>query len=414
MNGVLSAFLISFGVIFVAELGDKSQLMALTFATRYRAWPVLVGITIATSVVHLVSVAVGYGLGATIPTGWIALSAALAFLVFGAWTLRGDRLTEEEKQKAGQTTRSAFVAVTVSFFLAELGDKTMLATITLATQHGWFGVWLGSTLGMVAADALAIVVGRALGKRLPERTIRYGAAVGFFVFGAVLLWEAIVELTGRDPWVVASESLNHHTGAWIAVGLMLVAIAVIAVGRRWARAGSRRSAPPAGRASWWSRALLGAALLLGVVAPLLVAFDVIEPIAWFSAPGWIVTGAGLALLGLALVLAALLQMGSARRRHGRSLALTSNGLYAKVRNPAFTGMVVAMAGALVMAPTALGVLATVLTVAAVQIQARAVREPGLTEALGEEYASYVSRTGRFLPRVRTPRTPHPERSTSHL
>ena len=411
MNSVLSAFLISFGVIFVAELGDKSQLMALTFATRYRTWPVLIGITIATSVVHLVSVAVGFGLGATIPTGWIALVAAIAFFGFGAWTLRGDSLSEDEQQKASRTTRSALVAVTVAFFLAELGDKTMLATITLATQHGWFGVWLGSTLGMVAADALAIVIGRQLGKRLPERTIRYGAAVGFVVFGAVLLFAALAELTGRSGWEVVTDSLDHHTGAWIAAGLGVVAIVAVGLGRRWARAGARRSAmrTGVGSPSWWSQVLVGLGVVLGLVAPVLVAFAVIQPIAPFSSPGWIVTGVGVLLLGLALVLAALVQMGSARRKGGDSLALTSNGLYARVRNPAFTGMVIAMAGALVMAPTAIGVLATVLIVAAVQIQTRGVREPGLSQALGEEYAAYVSRTGRFLPRLRTP---HPERTST--
>ena len=191
---MLTATLVSFGVIFVAELGDKSQLMALTFATRYRAVPVIIGITLATAVVHAVSVVVGAGLGAAIPTRPITLFAAVAFVAFGLWTLRGDTLTEEERSKAEKTTKSAIVAASVAFFLAELGDKTMLATITLATQYGWFGTWLGSTVGMVAADALAIVVGRQLGKHLPEKAIKYGAAALFFLFGVWLLIDALVEL----------------------------------------------------------------------------------------------------------------------------------------------------------------------------------------------------------------------------
>ncbi|PZF91192.1 TMEM165/GDT1 family protein [Micromonospora deserti] len=194
MEGFLVALVVSFGVIFVAELGDKSQLMALTFATRFKPLPVLVGITVATAVVHLVSVAIGYGLGAALPTGWISLVAGLAFLGFGAWTLRGDSLTDAERRKAEKSSRSAIVAVSVAFFLAELGDKTMLATITLATRYGWFGTWLGSTVGMVAADALAILVGRMLGRRLPEKTIRYGAAVLFAGCGLWLILEALAEL----------------------------------------------------------------------------------------------------------------------------------------------------------------------------------------------------------------------------
>jgi putative Ca2+/H+ antiporter (TMEM165/GDT1 family) len=195
VHGILAATALSFAVIFVAELGDKSQLMALTFATRFRTWPVLVGITAATAVVHLVSVGIGYGLGATLPTGWIALIAGVAFLVFGAWTLRGDTLTEDERGKAERATGSAIWAVGGAFFLAELGDKTMLATITLATQHGWFGTWIGSTLGMVAADALAIGVGRLLGRHLPEKIIKYGAAALFAIFGIWLIAESIIELT---------------------------------------------------------------------------------------------------------------------------------------------------------------------------------------------------------------------------
>ena len=194
MDGFLTALVVSFGVSFVAELGDKSQLMALTFATRFKPVPVLIGITVATAVVHLASVGIGYGLGVALPTGWISLVAGLAFLGFGAWTLRGDKLTEEEKRKAERSSRSAIIAGGVAFFLAELGDKTMLATITLATKYGWFGTWLGSTVGMVAADALAIMVGRMLGRRLPERTIRYGAAVLFAICGLWLILEAVRQL----------------------------------------------------------------------------------------------------------------------------------------------------------------------------------------------------------------------------
>lgn len=193
MEGFLVALGVSFGVVFVAELGDKSQLMALTFATRFRPLPVLIGITVATAVVHLASVAIGYGLGAALPTGWIALLAGVAFLGFGAWTLRGDHLTEQERRKANRSGRPA-VVVGVAFLLAELGDKTMLATITLATQYGWFGTWVGSMLGMVAADALAIMVGRVLGRKLPERTVRYGAALLFAGCGLWLILDAVGQL----------------------------------------------------------------------------------------------------------------------------------------------------------------------------------------------------------------------------
>jgi len=187
----VDALLLSFGVIFVAELGDKSQLMALAFAARYRALPVLAGVTVATAVVHAFSVIVGASVGGALPTETISIVAGVAFLAFGLWTLRGDELTAEEAAKADRSNRSAVVAACGAFFLAELGDKTMLATITLATTEGAWGTWAGSTLGMVAADALAIVVGSVLGKRLPDRAIKIGAAVSFFVFGALLVVSGI-------------------------------------------------------------------------------------------------------------------------------------------------------------------------------------------------------------------------------
>jgi len=187
----LHALLLSFAVIFVAELGDKSQLMALAFAARYRPLPILAGITIATAVVHLCSVAVGAAVGTALPTRAISFVAGVAFFAFALWTLRGDELDDDEEARATTRARSPFVAASLAFFLAELGDKTMLATITLATREGLAGTWAGSTLGMVAADALAIAIGAQLGRRLPERSIRIGAAASFVVFGVLLVAEGI-------------------------------------------------------------------------------------------------------------------------------------------------------------------------------------------------------------------------------
>jgi putative Ca2+/H+ antiporter (TMEM165/GDT1 family) len=187
----VNAFLLSFAVIFVAELGDKSQLMALAFATRYRAIHVLIGISLATLLVHLGSVVLGRTVAAVLPTQAIAIAAGIAFFVFALWTLRGDSLGEADEARAARAAGSIIFAVGAAFFLAELGDKTMLATITLATREEPIGTWLGSTAGMVAADAIAIAVGKVLGTRLPERLIRYGAAAAFAVFGAILIVGAL-------------------------------------------------------------------------------------------------------------------------------------------------------------------------------------------------------------------------------
>jgi len=188
----LDAFLLSFGVIFLAELGDKSQLMALAFATRFPAGPVLIAITLATALVHAGSVLLGATVALAIPTDVVSIVAGLAFLGFALWTLRGDALDAvNEARTRGDATRSVILTVGIAFFLAELGDKTMLATVTLATHEDALGTWAGSTAGMVVADAIAIGVGNLLGARLPERAIRVAAAVAFVVFGVALIWEGI-------------------------------------------------------------------------------------------------------------------------------------------------------------------------------------------------------------------------------
>jgi len=187
----MDAFLLSFGVIFLAELGDKSQLMALAFAARYPAVPVLIAITLATALVHLGSVALGATVALALPTNLISIVAGAAFLVFAAWTLRGDRLDESDDDRVRRAAGSVILTVGTAFFLAELGDKTMLATVTLATHEEPIGTWIGSTAGMVAADAIAIGVGKILGTRLPERAVRVGAAVAFVVFGLILIWQGL-------------------------------------------------------------------------------------------------------------------------------------------------------------------------------------------------------------------------------
>ncbi|MBX9388359.1 TMEM165/GDT1 family protein [Streptomonospora nanhaiensis] len=194
--GFLSAAAISALAVFVAEMGDKTQLVAMSLATRYRAATVLLGITIATVAVHGLSVFIAEVLGLALPTDWLTLIAGAAFVVFGVWTLIGDELTDkDEARAASRRIRSGLLTVAAVFFVAELGDKTMLATITVGTQYDWLPVWIGSTAGMVVADALAIALAAVVGKRLPERAIKIGAAVLFFLAGGVMLFQGVLAVT---------------------------------------------------------------------------------------------------------------------------------------------------------------------------------------------------------------------------
>jgi len=187
----VQALWISLVVIFVAELGDKSQLMALAFATRYKAITVLIAVTLATLLVHAFSVLLGATVAVLVPTSVIQVAAGIAFFVFAAWTIRGDELGDADEDRAARTGRWAVVTIGTAFFLAELGDKTMLATITLATTNEPWGTWLGSTAGMVAADAIAVALGAFLGTRLPERAIKIVASLAFVVFGVLLIAEGL-------------------------------------------------------------------------------------------------------------------------------------------------------------------------------------------------------------------------------
>jgi putative Ca2+/H+ antiporter (TMEM165/GDT1 family) len=193
MDVFLTAAAISFGVIFLGEMGDKSQLMAMTFATRYRLRSVITGIVIATSLLFGLSVALGATVGNLLPREWLALAAALLFVGFGLWVLRGG---DDDDTVDVTTRRSGVLTVTGAILLAELGDKTMFIAIGLGSQYNPWGVWLGATAGMIAADVLAVFAGAWIAKRVPERAVRYGSSALFLVLGAVMGVEAVRGFAG--------------------------------------------------------------------------------------------------------------------------------------------------------------------------------------------------------------------------
>jgi putative Ca2+/H+ antiporter (TMEM165/GDT1 family) len=209
----MTAYIASVIFVVLAEMGDKTQLLAMAFATRY-PWPtVMAGVLVATLVNHLLAVVAGNYLTHIVPLQYIQLAAALSFIIFGLWTIRGDELHGEDK-KSG---RSPFWTVAVAFFFAEMGDKTQLATVALAAQYGYLlPVWLGTTTGMLIADAIGIIIGIVMGKKIPERAVKWFAALVFIGFGLFGLYEAL-------PARLLTAPIVAGTMAAVAVAVYLVA-----------------------------------------------------------------------------------------------------------------------------------------------------------------------------------------------
>jgi len=179
----------SFFLVAISEMGDKTQLLAFSLATRYRRpWVVMGGILLATLLNHALASAVGSWVSAHVPTRVMAGVLALTFLAFGLWTLKPDTLEEA----SGPERFGPFLTTAALFFLAEMGDKTQLATVALAARYQ--SVWrvtTGTTLGMLASDGLAVFLGERLAQRVPMRWIRRAAATVFFAFGAASAWQAL-------------------------------------------------------------------------------------------------------------------------------------------------------------------------------------------------------------------------------
>lgn len=184
----MEAFLISTGIVALAEMGDKTQLLSIVLAARFkRPWPIVWGILVATLLNHALAGAAGAWIMAVVGPDVMRWVLGLSFLGMAVWTLIPDRLDEDEARPRARL--GVFAATLVAFFLAEMGDKTQFATVALGAQYTpLWAVVLGTTLGMMLANAPAVWLGERLTRRVPMVLLHRIAAGIFAVLGALALW----------------------------------------------------------------------------------------------------------------------------------------------------------------------------------------------------------------------------------
>ena len=183
----MEAFLVSTLLVAVGELGDKTQLLALLLAARFRRrLPIVLGILVATLANHTLAGALGAWLRNLIPPGWLHWLVAGSFLLMALWALKPDTIEDQRRHDAGPL--GVFAVTATSFFMAEMGDKTQLATVALAAQFkNLFAVIAGTTLGMLIADVPVVWLGRAIAARISLRVARIVAAALFVALALVAL-----------------------------------------------------------------------------------------------------------------------------------------------------------------------------------------------------------------------------------
>ena len=181
----MEAILNSFFLVFVSEMGDKTQLLSLVLMARFRKpWIILAGVLVATLLNHALAAWAGEWVSSLLSPQHLKWVLAATFFGFGLWLLVPDK--EGEVKESGNW--GAFLTTLVSFFIAEMGDKTQLATVALGARYsGVFLVTMGSTLGMMASNALAIFFGDALLRRIPMQWVRRAACALFIIFGVLIL-----------------------------------------------------------------------------------------------------------------------------------------------------------------------------------------------------------------------------------
>lgn len=182
------------GLVGLAELGDKTQLVCMTLAARHPGPPVLLGAVLAFAVLNLLAVIFGAAVAVWLPRWLVAAMVALLFAVFGLHALRaaGAEAVEVEERDGRSVLLSTFVLI----FLAELGDKTQLAVAGLASTHDALAVWTGGTLALAGVSALGILAGRTVLRRLPTRVLHLTGGVLFLLLAALAGWQALAALAG--------------------------------------------------------------------------------------------------------------------------------------------------------------------------------------------------------------------------
>ncbi|HET8898313.1 MAG TPA: TMEM165/GDT1 family protein [Rhodanobacteraceae bacterium] len=181
----MQTFLIATGAVALAEIGDKTQLLSLVLAAKYRKpWPIVAGILVATLANHALAASVGALIAQWLTPNVLRWIVGLSFLAVAAWTLVPDKLDDDEAAPA--SSHGVLIATVIAFFLAEMGDKTQVATVVLAAQyHPLWQVVAGTTVGMLAANAPVVWLGARFANRLPLKATRLAAAVLFALLG---LW----------------------------------------------------------------------------------------------------------------------------------------------------------------------------------------------------------------------------------
>ena len=190
----MEAFLVSITTISIAEIGDRTQLLSLVLAARYRRpWPIIAGILCATLANHLVAGIVGVWFGSLLNPHMLQIVVGVSMIAMAIWTLKPDKLDEIT---GASSAMGAFLATLTSFFIAEIGDKTQIATLALAAAYpNLLAVVAGTTAGMMIANIPVVFLGKAFASRLPLKAIHYGAAVLFGVLGIIFLLRAFLKPT---------------------------------------------------------------------------------------------------------------------------------------------------------------------------------------------------------------------------